>query len=217
MSRIEISDVKGSEFMAGVKAIARGVREVRGDQSTDLQIGCTSSRMGSDGCADESCSESCSKRLKGVAEDIAGREYGDVLPHQDLAVLLGVPPKCTEYYNLVQRLNTRLLRKSKVLENVRGIGYRIVEPDNYTDLALDHFSRAAKQVRKATRVMKFAPVDKMSENGRVRFNDTSDQAVKLRASFLHGLETTKSIAMTSGGILGDHPKDPGVVNKNRKK
>jgi len=87
------------------------------------------------------------KRLYGALEN--NIHHGDLVTYKDLGVLMGVDARTTKGRQQFLRCAKEfLLHHSLHFENVRLIGYRIVQPN-------EHIGCANRQVRKARRRIRF--------------------------------------------------------------
>ena len=122
-----------------------------------------------------------------AVEQITSMEYGKVIMHEEIAELIACSYPSKKYRAVLAKLKSLCLEKSKNLESVKGLGYRITEPDNYEFVARGYLKKAARSSDKSNKVMNYAPVDKMSMLARQRHRDISDHIARLRAHMRAGV------------------------------
>lgn len=64
-------------------------------------------------------------------------EYGTVFEHNTISNMLDVPKNSTKYRTSTTKLKKLMLEKGKMLESLRGIGYKIVNPSDYAGKAIN--------------------------------------------------------------------------------
>lgn len=119
--------------------------------------------------------------IERVSHEIAGEEYGKILSHIELARMLEQDPCSRAYYGAIARVNKVLTEQGKMIENIHKLGYRIVRPDDYSTHALSRYKQGARAISKGERVLRYAPVQDMSESGRIEYRAITDRAFALRA------------------------------------
>jgi hypothetical protein len=110
-----------------------------------------------------------SKRIDGRAEwrvvyDAALKcNYGDQISFEDLQQMLDTKDR-PRIHRAVGRCNKVLTRENvpRVLGNIRGFGYRVLEPSDYTPQALAIRKQARRRMSSAIDLMKTAPLDELT-------------------------------------------------------
>ena len=84
-----------------------------------------------------------------LAEMIAKYDYGAIISHDWISHIASIPYGTNKYKTIIGKTKRILIKKySKVLESVKGIGYRIILPDEYTDNTLGHYKKGFKESHK---------------------------------------------------------------------
>lgn len=98
-----------------------------------------------------------------IYDEILKHPYGYAMSFDELGHLLDTDDRA-RIHRAVGRCNKVLARESvpKILGNVRGTGYRILQPGEYTPQALHIQSKARRQMSNAVDLMKAAPLDDMT-------------------------------------------------------
>lgn len=93
--------------------------------------------------------------------------YGTDLTFEKLAQLLDSDDRARAH-RAVRRCNKEFIKEGtpRVLGNVRGVGYRVLQPDDYVSTALDIQGQARRKMSSAVDLMRAAPLGDMSSTQR---------------------------------------------------
>ena len=105
-----------------------------------------------------------------------------VMRYGKINYLLGVQYGSYQYGSIVQRAKKKLLESGKMIDCVRGSGYKIIMPDDYTDSSVKEIIGGAKKIDRGARIMRNAPVQKMSSAGLESYNLVNDRLHILQAA-----------------------------------
>lgn len=134
------------------------------------------------------------KRYEVLAEEIAQRSYGDIVSHSEIAQIIKEAHGTQKYNTVVQQMRKMLLDTyGMVLESMRGVGYRIVSPDDYVQHSLRHYKRGFHEFQKGADTLDCAPVNDMSDEGRVLYQRVNDRAALLHASIKGALVELRTL------------------------
>lgn len=123
------------------------------------------------------------KKSEILAEKISGMNYGDDILHSEIAAIIQEPYHSQRFNSIVQQSKKILLTEySKNLESVRGVGYRISYPDDFTNASQKYVKRGVNAIRKSEKILTHAPVKDMSEEGRTTYRRVHDRVVILNAA-----------------------------------
>jgi len=123
--------------------------------------------------------------------------YGDTILHQDIESIIQEKHDSKKYQSIIQKAKRKLLESSKGLENVKGIGYRVIYPDNYTDLSLKYIKSGYRKIDNGFKVLQHAPVNDMSKEGFERYRHVRDSANRLHAMVAGGCTEIKMLSKNS--------------------
>ena len=123
--------------------------------------------------------------------------YGDTILHQDIEEIIQEKHDSKKYHSIIQKAKRKLLESSKGLENVKGIGYRVIHPDNYTDLSLKYIKSGYRRIDNGFKVLQYAPVNEMSKEGFERYRHIRDSANRLHAMVAGGCTEIKMLSKNS--------------------
>lgn len=123
------------------------------------------------------------KKSEILAEKIASMDYGAVIRHGEISVLIDEPYPSNKYMSTIQKAKKILLKEYHCcIECVIGDGYRVVNPDRFVETSLRHYKRGFKEIRKAEDTLEHAPVKHMSDEGRIVYRRVYDRAIILSAA-----------------------------------
>lgn len=123
------------------------------------------------------------KKSEILAEKIATLNYGDIITHKQIAEVIKEEYPSTKYSSTIQKARKILLKQyGKIIENIVGDGYRVVQPDSFVDHSLKHYKRGFKEMQKGYDTLSCAPTKDMTPEGREIYRRVNDRAVTLAAS-----------------------------------
>lgn len=134
------------------------------------------------------------KTIEDLVAHVLKLGYGETIPHSEIEGILGEPHSSSKYFDLVRRANKNLLSHQKMMQNLRGVGYQIIEPDEYVGVAVHHYSKAFRRLKRGNDVLVNAPVACMSREGMDAHRAVSDRARSLFASMSGGCVELKLLA-----------------------
>ena len=123
--------------------------------------------------------------------------YGDTILHQDIESIIQENHDSKKYQSIIQKAKKKLLESSKGLENIKGVGYRVIYPDDYTDLSLKYVKSGYKRIDTGFKVLQHAPVNDMSKEGFERYRHIKDSVNRLHAMVAGGCTEIKMLSKNS--------------------
>lgn len=123
-----------------------------------------------------------SESVKHVVQYLASAEYGDTITHNRLAEIAGVREGSEAYRNIMARVQKKMLDHGHAVENVRGVGYRVLDPDDYSGVSVRLAVSGARRIDRGVKVLRNAPLQDMSADGRARYNTVNDRMMILQAA-----------------------------------
>lgn len=134
------------------------------------------------------------KKSEVLAEEIAKLDYGTVILHSQIATIIQESYGTHKYNTVIQSAKKLLLKKyGKVIHCIKGNGYRIIQPDDYTDHALKEYKRGFKSIQKGTDTLTYAPVKDMTEEGKTTYRAVYDRANRLNAAMIGAKAELKAL------------------------
>lgn len=104
---------------------------------------------------------------KVIYDEVIGLSYGAEVEYTDIAKWLDTEDREVAY-RAVARCNKQFTQESKprVLGNVRGKGYRVLKPSEYTPAAIGMQKKARRRMTTAVDLMRAAPLTDMTSGQR---------------------------------------------------
>ena len=125
-------------------------------------------------------------------------EYGSVMSFRDIGHIIGKSYGDRAYNDILQAARKRLIATGHMIVNVRGIGYKVCQPDDYTGEGVRLMRQGAKRIDRGVKIMDHAPVKDMSPAAREAHNRVNDRMRMLQAAMsgasveIHMLGTNKN-------------------------
>lgn len=134
------------------------------------------------------------KKSEIIVDIISTMKYGEVITHTVISEVIGEPYPSQKYMSTVQKAKKILLSDyGKILESIRGDGYRVVSPDDYVNHSLKHYKRGFNEFQKGSDTLSHAPVKDMTEEGRNAYRRVNDRAIVLNASIKGAVVELKTL------------------------
>ena len=122
------------------------------------------------------------ERIKAAVELINSKEYNDTISHGELLAAMHETGITTAYRDAVHAAMRKCMDCGKMIESIHGFGYRVVNPDEYTEQSVKCIVSGARRIDRGVRILQHAPVREMSAAGLENYNRVSDRVRILQAS-----------------------------------
>lgn len=122
------------------------------------------------------------EKVKTIVEQFATMNYGESLTHKQIAEMVGIKSTDGEYRYLIHQAQKHLLDHGKMVESVRGVGYRIISPDDYTVASTRCVTNGVRRINKGANILAHAPVNDMTADGIQAYNHVRDRMTILQAA-----------------------------------
>lgn len=122
--------------------------------------------------------ESIDALVKAVNE----RNYGDVLDFKEIGYIIQQEYGTRKYSDILHAAMRRLEVTGHMIVNLRGIGYKVLSPDDYTGEGMKRVRQGAKRIDRGTKVLNHAPVNDMTQQAREVYNRVNDRMIRLQAA-----------------------------------
>ena len=129
-----------------------------------------------------------------LAEEFDRLPYGTLVEHTEIENIIGLSRDSGKYRSTITKARKLLMKNHKLLENIKGQGYRVLEPDDTVDLALSHYKKGFNEIKKGQKVLDSAPINDMSAEGRATYRRVYDRAVILDAATKGAVVEIKELA-----------------------
>lgn len=124
------------------------------------------------------------KEAETLADFIKTLKYGATIPHETIENIISVSyiEQKSKYNSIVTKAKKLLLPYGICLESIRGQGYQLVDPNDFTNYALKSYNHGFNAIKKGYKILDNAPVEHMSEEGRTTYRRVYDRAITLNAT-----------------------------------
>lgn len=123
-----------------------------------------------------------SEKVNTIVEQFANMGYGESLTHKQIAEMIGIKSTDGSYRYIVHQAQKHLLGHGKMIECVRGVGYRVVQPDDYTTASARRIVAGVRQIDKGAKILSHAPTKDMTIEGIQAYNRVNDRVAILNAA-----------------------------------
>lgn len=136
--------------------------------------------------------------IDALVKAVNERNYGDILDFKEIGYIIQQKYGTHAYSDILQAARKRLELSGHMILNVRGIGYKVCMPDDYTQEGVKRVRQGAKRIDRGTKVLNHAPINDMSTAAREAHNRVNDRMVRLQAAMagasveIHMLSSNKN-------------------------
>lgn len=141
--------------------------------------------------------ESIDSLVKAVEE----RKYGDILDFKEIGYIIHQEYGTHAYSDILQAARKRLELAGHMIVNVRGIGYKVCMPDDYTNEGVKRVRQGARRIDRGAKVLNHAPVNDMSQEVREAHNRVNDRMVRLQAAMAGASVEIHMLSATTNPLL----------------
>ena len=111
-------------------------------------------------------------------------EYGQSITHQEIADIMSLPYGSQQYYQNVRACNEKLKEDAnRHLVTLPKHGYKVAEPAEHMTECMKKMQQAYATTGHANKILFAAPVDKLTDEEKERYYNTTDRVLKLRQTF----------------------------------
>lgn len=122
------------------------------------------------------------ERISTLVNLICSKDYGDTVTHTEMSQALNEPVRSQRYRDAVTAAAKRCINMGRMVANVRGIGYRLVSPDDYTAQSVKRIVSGARRIDSGVKILAHAPTASMTPVGIEEYNRVADRVRILQAS-----------------------------------
>ena len=136
--------------------------------------------------------------IDSLVKAVEERNYGDILDFKEIGYIIHQEYGTHAYNDILQAAKKRLELAGHMIVNVRGVGYKVLPPDDYTNEGVKRVRQGARRIDRGAKVLNHAPVNDMSQEVREAHNRVNDRMVRLQAAMagasveIHMLSATKN-------------------------
>jgi len=139
-----------------------------------------------------------------------GKAYGSVITYEEIADVLGRPIDGHNNRHCLYRFDQELQRRNhKALQNVQGVGYRVLRPEKVTPTTMDaRTKRVQRQLVKAKRALGSVPLWELTEEQQLYHADAESKIGWL-------LTSTRSVRRRDDPPEDDYRSELEAVGRSR--
>ena len=136
--------------------------------------------------------------IDSLVKAVEERNYDDILDFKEIGYIIHQEYGTHAYSDILQAARKRLELAGHMIVNVRGVGYKVLQPDDYTKEGVKRVRQGARRIDRGAKVLNHAPVNDMSQEVREAHNRVNDRMVRLQAAMagasveIHMLSATKN-------------------------
>ena len=136
--------------------------------------------------------------IDALVKAVEKMDYGTVLSFSEIGGIIRKKYGSSGFTDILQAARKRLIVSGHMIENVRGIGYKVSDPDDYTNETLRRIRIGTRSIDVGMRISDHAPVNDMSPAARESHNLVNDKMRQLQAALagksveIHMLGTKKN-------------------------
>ena len=129
---------------------------------------------------------------------VEAMDYGAVMSFRDIGSIIGQQYGSMRYNDILQAARKRLVATGHMIVNMRGVGYKVCQPDDYTGEGVRYMRQGARKIDRGVKIMDHAPVKDMSPAAREAHNRVNDRMRMLQAAMsgasveIHMLGTSRN-------------------------
>lgn len=120
--------------------------------------------------------------IDNLVQAVSDRNYGDVLSFEEIGGIINQKYGSQRYGDILQAARKRLIQTGHMIVNIRGTGYKVCYPDNYTGEGVRYVRQGARKIDRGAKIISHAPVNDMSPEARETHNRVNDRMARLQAA-----------------------------------
>ena len=135
------------------------------------------------------------EKAEALAKFIYSHGFGNIILHSEIEQEIELKRDSGKYGSIIGKTKRILLEQHQMgLQNVRGQGYKIVAPDDFTGFSLGFYKRGLNSINKGKKHLDNAPVEHMSREAIDAYRRVHDRAICLEASMRGASVELKTLA-----------------------
>lgn len=144
------------------------------------------------------------KKYEILVEHILSMDYGETITHTEISGIIQEEHDSNKYRAIVNKAKKILLKEGKAIESIKDVGYRVIDPDCYTNKSVKQFKQGFHRLQNGYDTLQYAPTDKMSNEGRKVHRDVSDRAKILYAAMAGGCTELTMLSKKNSPLLPEN-------------
>lgn len=120
--------------------------------------------------------------IDNLVKAVEERNYGELLNFDEIGRIVNQKYGTRTYGDILQAARKRLIAAGHMIINVRGVGYKVCNPDDYTGEGVRYMRQGARKIDRGAKILGHAPVNDMSPMAREAHNRVNDRMLRLQAA-----------------------------------
>jgi hypothetical protein len=121
------------------------------------------------------------EKIERLYNFIVVKEYGDVILHREIEEIIGLSHELKQYSIYVKNAKDKLIKKSKVLKAIPGIGYQILKPNQVSGFTYRaYIHKALKSYDYSEFILENLNTKNLSEDRLQEFHDVQELNNKIK-------------------------------------
>lgn len=141
------------------------------------------------------------EKISKLIDAISSMDYGNSITHSEIGRIIDEKYGTRGYNDIVSDVRKKLPNLGKMIENSRGVGYQVVNPDDYVNIAVKKVIAGGKRITEGGNILRNTPVKNMSKDGYKRYCDVSDRMRVLEASIAGATVEVKMLERKNNPLL----------------
>ena len=136
-----------------------------------------------------------------LVQAVMGMNYGEVLTFNEIGSIIDQQHGTMTFNYVVNAARKHLIAAGHMIVNVRGVGYKVCPPDNYTSEGVRQVRQGARKIDRGAKIVSHAPVNDMSPIAREAHNRVNDRLVTLQAAMAGASVEIHMLSKTNHPLL----------------
>lgn len=120
--------------------------------------------------------------IDNLVKAVEESNYGEVLNFDEIGEIINQKHGTRTYGDILQAARKRLIAAGHMIINVRGVGYKVCNPDDYTGESVRYMRQGARKIDRGAKILIHAPVNDMSPMAREAHNRVNDRMLRLQVA-----------------------------------
>lgn len=122
--------------------------------------------------------------------------YGTIIPYHEITEKTHIQPYRKGWIFTIEKFKAEMLQNQKrALENLKGRGYRIVNPNEHSRLTYRESLRAERRLRQGVKLTVNIDYDQLTDAEKVQITNLQARMMTLHSFQLKGTKQLKKIAL----------------------
>lgn len=139
-----------------------------------------------------------------LIQQICNMHYGDIILHSEIETIICEKYGTSKYGSIIAKVKRHVQSRGKMIKSVHGKGYCLVNPDDYSRCAVSKIVSGGRRITAGHRILQDAPLEDMSQNGRIIHRNVSDRVTILHAAITGATVEVKKLSNKNNPLLPEN-------------